>query len=818
MNRSAPSVSVNASLPIDAVLGELTAALAAHGRAVLVAPPGAGKTTRVPLALLEAGLGGSGRILMLEPRRLAARAAAARLAETLGEQVGERVGYRIRGESRVSKATRIEVVTEGILTRMLQRDPSLEGVGAVIFDEFHERSLNADLGLALCWEARGALREDLLLLVMSATLEAGPVAALLDNAPVVTSEGRAYPVETRWLERPVDKRVRLEHLVAEKVVEALGETEGDVLVFLPGEGEIRRALAALSPALTGGVEALPLYGALDFKAQRAALRPGRNGQRRVVLATSIAETSLTIPGVRVVVDGGLARRARFDPANGMARLVTERVSRAEAEQRRGRAGRVAEGVCYRLWTRGQEGAMAAFPPAEIEVADLAPLALELALWGAGDGEGLAFLTPPNPGMLAEARELLTRLGALDGAGRITGHGRAMARLPLHPRLAHMLLVAGRGAAPLAALAEARDPLPRGAGADMALRLRAFQNGGGEASRAVLGELRAEARRLARLAGADTGLSPAQAAALAWPDRVGLRRKGDQPRYVLSGGAGAVLEEGDALAAQRLLVVVETDGARRDARIRRAFAISEAELREVHGAAIAWQEVCLWDSRARKVVARRQERFGALVLDDRIWRDAPGAAVARAMLEGVRELGLCPSEAARRFMARVELVRGAGHDLPEMTEPALMARLEDWLLPHLGGVRSGEDWKRFDLLPALRAMLDWEQGQLLDRLAPGHFVTPLGHKVAVDYSGEVPEIAVRLQEMFGVREHPVVAGRPLRVTLLSPARRPVQTTLDLPGFWRSSYGDVRKEMRGRYPKHPWPEDPTVAEPTMRVKRR
>ena len=810
------------ALPIDAVLPELCEALAAEGRAVLMAPPGAGKTTRVPLALMEAGLAGAGRIVMLEPRRLAARAAAARMAESLGEAVGERVGYRIRGEARVSRATRIEVVTEGILTRMLQSDPSLEGVGAVIFDEFHERSLNADLGLALCWEARGALREDLRLLVMSATLDAQPVAALMEGAPVVVSEGRSFAVETRWLERPPDKRARLEALVAETVLRALGESEGDVLVFLPGEGEIRRALAALSPSLPDGAEALPLYGALDFKAQRAALRPAAPGRRRVVLATAIAETSLTIPGVRVVVDAGLARRARFDAASGMARLVTERVSKAEAEQRRGRAGRVAPGLCYRLWTRGQEGALAPFPPAEIEVADLAPLALELALWGAGDGQGLAFLTPPNPGVLAEARTLLARLGALDAAGRITDHGRAMARLPVHPRLAHMLLVAGRGAAELAALAQARDPLPRGAGADMALRLRALRgeggDGAGEASRAVLAELRAEAKRLAKLAGADKGLSPAQAAALAWPDRVALRRKGEAPRYVLSGGAGVELDAADALAGQRLLVVVETDGARRDGRVRRAFAISEAELREVHGAAIAWHEVCTWDSRARRVVARRQERFGALVLDERIWRDVPGEAVVAAMLEGVRELGLCPGDAARRLIARVELLRAAGEDMPDMSEAGLMARLEDWLAPHLAGVKSAGDWKRFDLLPALQAMLDWQQRQRLDQLAPAHFVTPLGRRVAVDYSGERPHVSVRLQEMFGVTEHPHVAGQPLRITLLSPAQRPVQTTSDLPGFWRTGYGDVRKDMRGRYPKHPWPEDPAAAAPATGPGRR
>ncbi len=806
------------TLPIDPVLPDLVAALGREGRAVLVAPPGAGKTTRVPLAMLAAGLAGRGRIVMLEPRRLAARAAARRMAETLGEPLGHTVGYRIRGEARTGPDTRIEVVTEGILTRMLQSDPGLEGVGAVVFDEFHERSLNADLGLALTWEARTALREDLALVVMSATLDAEPVAALLDDAPLIRAEGRSFPVKTRWLARPPDKNARLEDTVADQVLAALGKTTGDVLVFLPGEGEIRRTLARLGPDLPAGTRALPLYGALDGREQQAALSPAPAGERRVVLATAIAETSLTIPGVRVVVDAGLARRARFDPGNGMARLVTEKVTRAEAEQRRGRAGRVAPGTCYRLWTRGQEGALAAFPPPEIEVADLAPLALELALWGAGDGQGLAFLTPPNPGVLAEARGLLARLGALDAAGRITDHGRAMARLPVHPRLAHMLIRAGRGAADLAALAQARDPLGRAAGVDLALRLKALERPPPEAARATIAELRRESRRLARLAPPDRGLSPAQAAALAWPDRVGLRRRGDDPRWLLSGGAGARMQAGDPLAGQRLIVVAETDGARRDARIRLALAISEAELRAVHGAAIAWHDVCYWDARAGRVVARRQERFGALVLDDRIWRDAPPEAIAGAMLEGVRALGLRPSEAARRFIARVELARAQGLDLPPVDEAHLLDTLEDWLAAHLSGVRTRDDWKRFDLLPALRARLDWQQMQALDRLVPEHFTTPLGRRVAVDYTGDVPAIAVRLQEMFGLAEHPQVAGRALRITLLSPAGRPVQTTLDLPGFWRTSYADVRKDMRGRYPKHPWPENPLEAAPTTRARPR
>ncbi|GKY88255.1 ATP-dependent helicase HrpB [Sinisalibacter aestuarii] len=808
-------------LPIDAAIPDLLAAITAAGRAVLVAPPGAGKTTRVPLALLDAV---QGRIVMLEPRRLAARAAAERMAETLGEAVGETVGFRIRGEAKLGKATRIEVVTEGVLTRMLQSDPGLDGIGAVIFDEFHERSLNADLGLALAWEARGALRDDLVLVVMSATLDAGPVAALMDDAPVVVSEGRAFPVATRWLDAPLRKEIRFEAAVADLVLHAVAETEGGVLVFLPGEGEIRRVEAALAGALPAECHLRPLYGAMELAAQRAAIRPERAG-RKLVLATSIAETSLTIEDIRVVVDAGRARRAKVDPGTGMSRLVTERVSMAEADQRRGRAGRVAEGTCYRMWTKGEEGALAAFPPAEIEVADLVPLALELALWGAGDGEGLAFLTPPNPGVLAEARGPLTGLGALDEAGRITDHGKRLAALPLHPRLGHMLVVAGRAAAPLAALMEERDPLPRGAPVELALRLAAIadpsrfrRDHGIEPNRGTVERIRTEAKRLSRLVAPGEGLSAAQMAALAYPDRVGLRRKGDDPRYVLSGGKGALLDAGDPLAGQRLIVVTDTDGNPREAKVRMATVISEAELRAVHGDAIGWQNVCDWSKREGRVVAREQECFGALVLDDRAWREADPEAVARAMLDGVRELGLRPSDAARRFIARVELVRAAGADLPEMSEAALMERLEDWLLPHLGGVRSAADWKRFDILAALRARLDWGRMRLLDREAPAQFETPMGRKVPIDYAGEAPEIAVRLQEMFGTTRHPRVAGRPLRVVLLSPAGRPVQTTTDLPAFWDTSYDDVRKDMRGRYPRHPWPDDPRAAQPTLRAKPR
>ena len=808
-------------LPIDDALPALRDALAARGMVVLQAPPGAGKTTRVPLDMLAAGLV-QGRIVMLEPRRLAARGAAERMAEMLGQAVGQTVGYRIRGEAKVSPATRIEVVTEGMLTRMIQSDPGLTGIGALIFDEFHERSLNGDLGLALALEIRGALRDDLVLVVMSATLDAGPVAALMGAAPVVTSAGRAFEVETRWLGRSIDASMRYEAAVAGLVCQAVQECpDGGILVFLPGEGEIRRVEALLSGRLPQECVIRPLFGAMDFAAQRAALAPVAG--RKIVLATSIAETSLTLPDIRVVVDGGRARRARFDPNSGMSRLVTERVTRAEAEQRRGRAGRVAAGRCYRMWTRGEEGGLAAYPPAEIEVGDLTGLALELALWG-GD---VAFLTAPNAGSMAEARALLTGLGALAG-GRITDHGRALAALPLHPRLAHMLAVAGPAAAGLAAILGERDPL-RGAPPDLALRVAAVADPRRfEADhpypvlRPVVDRIREDQRRLTKgsKGTAVAGLSLGQMAALAYPDRVGLRRKGDVPRWVLSGGKGAAMAAGLPLSGVRLIVATDLDGDAREAVVRQAVAITEDDLRAVHGAAIGWREVCDWSRRDGRVLARRQDCFGALVLDDRPWTDAPAEAVARAALDGVRLLGLPLKPGARRLRARIELARGGGRDWPDCTDAGLLAGDADWLLPHLVGVRTEADIRALDLTEALRGRLTWEQTAALDRLVPAAFETPLGRRVPIDYDADAPGIEVRLQEMFGVTVHPVVgaARLPLRVVLTSPGQKTIQVTMDLPGFWKTSYADVRKDMRGQYPRHPWPEDPTVAEPTLRAKPR
>lgn len=805
-------------LPIDAILPEFVARLKEAGCVVLMAPPGAGKTTRVPLALLPEV---TGRIVMLEPRRLAARAAAERMAQTLGERIGETVGYRIRGEAKVSKSTRIEVVTEGILTRMMQSDPELTGIGCVIFDEFHERSLNADLGLALVWEARGALREDLQIVVMSATLDAGPVAELL-GAPVVISEGRAFPVETRWLPRPLDPKMRLEAAVAGLVEQAVAEQTGSVLVFLPGEGEIRRVEGLLKGRLPADCALRPLFGAMEFAAQRAAIAPCATG-RKVVLATSIAETSLTIEDVRVVVDAGRARRARFDPSSGMARLVTERASKAESEQRRGRAGRVAEGVCYRMWAKGEEGAMPAFAPPEIVVADLSGLALELAQWGASEAD-LAFLTPPPTPALAEARALLEGLGALKN-GAITAHGRALAALPLHPRLGHMLVTAGAPAARIAALIAERDPI-KGAPADLSLRVQAVEDirkfedrHPWPAHRGTIERIREEARRLVRSVSGDrTEYSTAEMVALAYPDRIGLRRKGDEPRFILSGGKGAIVAAGDPLGAARLIVAVDLDGDAREARVRQGIPISEAEIRRLYADQIAREDVCEWSKREGRVVARKRERLGAVILDDRIWQDAPRAMIARGALDGLRQIGMILTPSAMRFRARVDILRGDGVDMPDLSDAALLAGTA--LLPYLEGKRTEADLRNIDLTEAFRAQLDWGQMQELDRLVPSHFETPLGRRVPIDYSGEAPAIEVKLPEMYGLSAHPTVGPKrhPLRISLLSPGGKPVQVTMDLTGFWDTSYADVRKEMRGRYPRHPWPENPREADPTMRAKPR
>ena len=808
------------TLPIDPILPELLAALRAKGCAVLQAPPGAGKTTRVPLYLFEHGFP-KGKILMLEPRRMATRAAAERLAEGLGEPVGGNVGYRVRGESKASGATRIEVVTEGILTRMIQSDPELSGVGCVIFDEFHERSLHADLGLALCLEVREALREDLALLVMSATLDAGPVAELV-GAPVITADGRSFPVEVRHLPRPLGK-ARFEPAMAGLIETALSETEGGVLAFLPGAGEIRRVAGMLE--VPQGVEIMPLYGAMPFKEQRRVLAPLK-GARKLVLATSIAETSLTIPDIRVVVDGGKARRARFDAGAGMQRLVTERVTRAEATQRAGRAGRVAEGVCYRLWSAAEEGALRAYPPAEIEASDLSALVLELALWGVKDPSEMRFLTTPPTGAFQAAQALLEALGALKD-GQITAHGKALAALPVHPRLGQMLLRAGgRRAALLAALLEARDPLS-GAPVDISLRLEALEDERKfrerhpfRADPNALKAIRREAKRFEKPARAKADIGALLA--LAYPDRIGKLRAGGKGRYLLSGGKGAVMPEGDPLATP-LIVAAALDGDIREARVRLAAPLREADLRRWFGDQLVETPICAWSKRERMVVARQQLRLGAIALEDRRWQDPPEAAVAAAIIEGIRDMGpdcLNWAAPARLLRARVEWLRARGEALPAMDDAALLADLESWLGPYLGRCRNRTDLGKLDLVAPLKARLGWEGEKLLDRLAPASITAPTGTTLPVDYSTEPPMVSVRLQEMFGLTVHPTVGPDriPLLIELLSPARRTVQTTADLPRFWETSYADVRKDMRGRYPRHPWPEDPSLAPPTKRIKPR
>jgi len=818
---------VKFDLPIDAVLPQVLECLTQSGRVVLQAPPGAGKTTRTPLAILQSGRC-PGKILMLEPRRLAARAAAERMAETLGEKLGETVGYRIRGQSKVGPNTRIEVLTEGILTRMVQADPELLGVSAILFDEFHERSLAADLGLALTWELRETLRQDLWLVVMSATLDTAPVAALLNDAPIVTSAGRSFPVELIYMPRPAPKDLPFEAQARSLIMQAVTDTEGGILVFLPGEAEIHRTKAALQDRLPKNCVLRPLLGNLPFAEQQLAIQAEtQKNMRKIVLATAIAETSLTIQDVRVVVDCGRARRARYDPAKALQKLVTERVSKAEATQRAGRAGRVAAGRCYRMWTRAEEGAMPAFAPAEIEISDLTPLALELARWGSGP-EDLAFLTPPSPGVWAQANSLLVQLGALS-EGRLTPYGAALAKLPLHPRLAQMLLQAGPRAAPLAALLSDRDILST-QNCDLTPALTALRGSSGQKAQAdtirdhsALERIKQEAKRLNRLAPKAmrvVALNPAQCLALAYPERVAQRRPGTQPRYIMAGGKGAVLASDDSMANAQYLVISDLGNPHArtgpDPKIRRALALTESELREVFAERITWETRCRWSKRHRRVIASRSETLDALSLTQEVWREAPTEALTAAMVEGVKHMGLRLPKAARLLQARVAAAPAG--QFPDYSDAALLEASPEWLAPYLTRMTTEQDWKGFDPLPALEAYIGWNGLHQLEKIAPAHFTTPLGRKIAIDYSGDSPAIELRIQEMFGQTCHPMIGDHPLKVTLLSPAHRPIQVTTDIPSFWTGSYGDVRKDMRAQYPKHPWPENPTQADPTLRAKPR
>ncbi|MCQ4280327.1 ATP-dependent helicase HrpB [Pseudomonas stutzeri] len=834
------------ALPIDEALPALRQALLARDEAVLEAPPGAGKTTRVPLALLnEPWLGGQS-IVMLEPRRLAARAAAERLASELGEKVGETVGYRIRLDSKVGPNTRIEVVTEGILARRLQDDPALEGVGLVIFDEFHERSLDADLALALTLNARVLLRDEpLKLLLMSATLEGARLSTLLDDAPVVRSEGRMFPVVQRW-GRAFQAGERIEPRVVQTVMQALDEESGSVLVFLPGQAEIRRVNDLLAEQLAdrGEVMLCPLHGELELTAQRAAIEPAPAGKRKVVLATNIAETSLTIEGVRVVVDAGLARVPRFDPGSGMTRLETRRISRASATQRAGRAGRLEPGACYRLWSEDQHAQLAAYGDAEILQADLAGVALQLARWGVEPDE-LAWLDVPPAAAYRQAQDLLQRLGALSlnvrGGWQLTAHGQAMAELPAHPRIAHLLL---RGqalglaslAADLAALLVERD-IQRG-GVDISTRLGLLDGSAGRHSGAQ--RVRQLARQFRSLLRGASAAAPAEATdhrwhgallAFAYPDRIARQRRDGGGEYRLANGRAAVFGEPDALMKESWLVIAELGSrqGQREERIYRAAALDpglfEAELAEM----VSLRDELEWDEREGVLRAERQRRVGELVLSREPFPGLDDEARGRALLGLVRRKGLelLPwTPELRQWQARISLLRqielaaGAGSDWPDVSDEALLARLEDWLLPYLGKVTRLAHFAQLDLKAMLATLLPWPLPQRLDELAPVVIGVPSGSRVRLDYSESPPVLAVRLQELFGLGDTPRIAGGrlPVKLHLLSPARRPVQVTQDLASFWANTYIDVKKDLKGRYPKHYWPDDPLVAEPTARAKPR
>jgi ATP-dependent helicase HrpB len=803
-----------ASLPVDEALPRLKAALAGQSSAVLVAPPGAGKTTRVPLALLDAPWLGNRKIVMQEPRRLAARAAARRMAATLDEQVGETVGYRVRLDTKVGPRTRIEVVTDGLFLRLLQDDPSLAGVGCVILDELHERGLETDLSFALVREAQTALREDLRVIAMSATLDPGPVAQRLGGARVIESAGRMFPLETSYLER--EPAGRLEATVEAAVRRALREQSGSALVFLPGVAEIRRVEERLH-GIGADIDIVPLYGDLSAAEQDRAISPAPSGRRKVVLATSIAETSLTIEGVRIVIDGGQMRLPRFSPRTGMARLETVRVSEASADQRRGRAGRLEPGICYRLWTQETQRALLPFTPPEILDADLAPLALELAAWGASDAGALPWLTPPPAAGLAIARALLSDLGAIDRSGAITPHGSVMVRLGQHPRLAHLVLKGrelrqGKVAALVAAILGERDflRLPRGE-RDVDLRHRVDLALAGKAPRQLL----EAARRLTVGKDSDSAVT-GSLLALAYPDRIARRRPGAHGRYLLSGGQGAALPEGDPLANEEFLVVADLDGAGQNARIFLAAPITGGEIERLNADRIVDEEIVQWSTRDNQVIARRRRRLGSLLLRDEPLNRPDPEKVKTAMLDGIRQRGLSWSDELRGWRERIAFLRQFDENWPDLSDEALLAGLDTWLAPFIDPAA-----RRVDFPSAIRALVSWDRQRQLDALAPSHIEVPSGSRVPVDYGDPAePSLAVRLQEMFGLSDTPRVGGGkvPVTIHLLSPARRPVQVTRDLASFWKTGYRDVKAELKGRYPKHYWPDDPLIAEPTARVRPR
>ena len=809
-------------LPIDAVLPELTATLRRHNAAVLVAPPGAGKTTRVPLILAGEPWAERRRILVLEPRRLAARAAAERMAKTLGEEVGDTVGVRVRFDSKISRRTRIEVITEGVFTRQVLADPMLTGVAGVLFDEFHERSLDADLGLALARDAQG-LREDLRLLVMSATLDGARVAKLLGDAPVIAAQGRAFAVETRYLGR--DARP-IEPQVADAIGRAMRADTGSLLAFLPGVAEIRRARALLEGRLDPSTEIVALYGALGSDEQDRAIAPAPPGRRKIVLATSIAETSITIEGVRIVVDSGLARRPRYEPDVGVTRLETVRVSRAAADQRRGRAGRTEPGVCYRLWDEPQTAALEAFSRPEILSADLSGFALDLAAWGAS-AEKLAFLDPPPRPALAEAKSLLTELGAIDADGRITDDGRKLIRLPLAPRLARMVVDAGaEGSARIAAMIAVLIGERGLGGDDLDLRVRLDALRRDRSPRARDAQTAADRwAEIARQPAPQEGEASAGVLlALAYPERIAKNRGGAAGAFLLANGRGAQVDPASPLAREPYLAVAELTGSAAAGRILLAAPITLAEIEARFAARIDTREEIAFDPASASLRMRRLRKFGALSLAEQPMPPVADEAAARALAEGVARLGIARlpwSKALRQWRDRVMFLRRAeGGEWPDLSDAALGADIA-WLASVFAGKVSLGELSADEFAGALHARLPYPLPRQLDAEAPTHFEAPTGSRVPIDYEADGgPKIAIRVQELFGLNRHPAIAGGSiaLAIELLSPAQRPVQITRDLPGFWRGSYAAVRAEMRGRYPKHPWPDDPLAAVPTRKAKRR